>query len=105
MPQILPVLHVLEPSPTPTIFLALELVSFFGDFPGQPLPYFSLPLSLSFLVPSLTLDAIFFFSPDYVLLYFVPVLFLHLLILERSIPKEVPYLSEANTDVFIGAMI
>lgn len=47
----------------------------------------------------------FFFSPDYVLLYFVPVLFLDLLILERSIPKEVPYLSEANTDVFIGAMI
>ena len=48
---------------------------------------------------------LFFFSPDYVLLYFVPALFLDLLILERSIPKEVPYLTEANTEAFIGAMI
>ena len=63
-------------------------------------------LSLSHFQSLLSLCMLFFFfSPDYVLLYFVPVLFLDLLILERSIPKEVPYLSEANTDVFIGAMI
>lgn len=36
---------------------------------------------------------------------FAPALFTDLLILEKSMSKEIPYLSEANTKVFIDAMV
>lgn len=61
-------------------------------------------LSLSFLVPSLTLDALFSLWTTY-FRTFVPALFTDLLILEKSVSKEIPYLSEANTKVFIDAMV